>query len=309
MALFPLPASGERESPRHSPVTATIVLVTHDSAAVIGQALASLPNGAPAIVVDNASTDDSAAIAERHGSTVIQLPTNVGFGMANNAAVATITTPYVLFLNPDATLRPGCLEILVAAAERRQDAALLTPTILKADGTRFEKWSSPICAPAFRPPQEPDADARGIAFASGAAVLARTSALRELGGFDPAIFLFFEDDDLSRRVLDRGWSILHVPAAIARHAGNASSPVSERMVELKHWHLAWSERHVRRKHGLPVFSRWRVGECAAKLVWARLRRDRHEAAKQRGLLRGTLAALRGIRAQDVREHIGAETRR
>ncbi len=283
------------------PVTA--ILVTHDSAAVIGAALASLPAGTPAIVVDNASRDDSVAIAEAAGATVIRAGENLGFGLANNRGIAAADTPFVLFLNPDATLAPGCLETLLAVAELRHEAALLVPTILKANGQRFEKWQSPICDPVFR--TEPaDADAMPIAFASGAVVLARREAMDAIKGFDPAIFLYFEDDDLSRRVLDRGWRILRVPSATARHVGNVSSPATERMTEIKHWHLAWSERHVREKHGLPVFSRWRIIESMVKLGWAQLTGNRQEAAKQRGLLHGTRAALRGVAAQDVRDRIG-----
>ena len=284
-----------------APVTA--ILVAHDSAAVLGAALASLPAGIRAIVVDNASRDDSAAIAEAVGAQVIRSGENLGFGLANNRGIVAATTPFVLLLNPDATLEPDCLAQLLAVAERRPEAALLVPTILKANGQRFEKWGSPICDPVFRP-DGGDADARPIAFASGAVVLARREALNAVGGFDPAIFLYFEDDDLSRRVLDRGWCILHVPAAVARHVGNVSSPPTDRMTAMKHWHLAWSERHVRKKHGLPVFSRWRVMESLVKLGWARLRGDSHEAAKQRGLVQGTLAALRGAAAQDVRDRIG-----
>jgi GT2 family glycosyltransferase len=287
------------------PVTA--ILVAHDSAAVIGAALASLPPDTAAIVIDNASRDDSAAIAEAAGAKVIRSAENLGFGLANNRGIAAADTPYLLFLNPDATLADGCVATLLAVAERRPKAALLVPTILKANGQRFEKWRSPICDPVFRE-QPADGEAKDIAFASGAVVLARREAMEAIGGFDPAIFLYFEDDDLSRRVLDRGWRILHVPAATARHVGNVSSPATDRMTEVKHWHLAWSERHVRKKHGLPVFSRWRIGECIVKLGWARLTGDGQEAAKQRGLLRGTLAALRGVAAQDVRDRIGEGTR-
>ncbi len=281
----------------------TAILVSFNSAAVIGQALASLPAGVPAIVIDNASSDASVAIAEAAGATVIRSTANIGFGAANNLGLTRAGTPYVLFLNPDATLLPGCLDRLVAAAEQRPEAALLVPTILKADGSRFEKWSTPVCDPAFRAASD-DGEARSIAFASGAVVLAKREAMDAIGGFDPAIFLYFEDDDLSRRVLDRGWRILHVGSAVARHIGNVSSPPSDRMIALKHWHLAWSERHVRLKHGLPVFSRWRILESLVKLGWARLRRDSPETAKQQGLLRGTLAALRGVAAQDVRDRIG-----
>jgi N-acetylglucosaminyl-diphospho-decaprenol L-rhamnosyltransferase len=287
------------------PVTA--VLVTYNSAAVIGGALESLPAGLPAIVIDNASIDDSAAISHSHGATVIQRHTNNGFGVANNYGITTATTPYILLLNPDARLRSGCLEHLLAAAERHPEAWMFVPSLYREDGSRFEKWDTPVCLAGFAPSAIADAAVRPICFASGAAILLRRDRIISLGGFDPELFLYFEDDDLSRRVLDRQGQILHVPDAAADHTGNKSSPPSLQMIEMKHWHLAWSERYVRRKHRVAAWSRWRLVESAVKLLWAQLRRDRPEQAKQLGLLNGTFAGLRGVRAQQVRENIDARS--
>ncbi|MGL5138963.1 MAG: glycosyltransferase family 2 protein, partial [Beijerinckiaceae bacterium] len=100
--------------------TVTAILVTFNSAAVIGSAMASLPPGMPAIVVDNASRDESAEIAERTGATVIRRTDNAGFGGANNDGWRACSTPWVLFLNPDARLRSGALDALVAAADAIQ---------------------------------------------------------------------------------------------------------------------------------------------------------------------------------------------
>jgi N-acetylglucosaminyl-diphospho-decaprenol L-rhamnosyltransferase len=280
---------------------ATAILVTYNSAAVIGAALASLPAGMPAIVVDNASKDDSAAIAEKLGALVVRRSANAGFGVANNDGWRITSKLYVLFLNPDARLRDGALEALTAAAEAVPDADLLVPTLLKADGSVFRKQSSPICDPVFRSRGGLPEGIRDISFASGAVILARRSRLEALGGFDPDIFLYFEDDDLSRRVLDAGGRILHVEAALADHIGNVSSPSSPRLTGLKHWHMAWSERHVRRKFGLSAPGYWRVAESFVKMLWAQIRRDRMEEAKQLGLINGTLGHMRGLRAADVRD--------
>ncbi|MGL4242872.1 MAG: glycosyltransferase family 2 protein, partial [Beijerinckiaceae bacterium] len=86
-------------------LTVTAILVSFNSAAVIGAALASLPPGMPAVVVDNASSDDSAAIAEAAGATVIRNARNLGFGVANNIGMRAAAAEWVLLLNPDATLR------------------------------------------------------------------------------------------------------------------------------------------------------------------------------------------------------------
>jgi N-acetylglucosaminyl-diphospho-decaprenol L-rhamnosyltransferase len=293
----PIPQAADGSAER-SATAATAILVTFGSADVVDSALASLPPGVRAIVVDNGSTDESAAIAERRGATVIRRSDNAGFGVANNIGVEAADTAYVLLLNPDAALRVGCLETLLAAAEAHPDAVLLVPTIVRDDGSRFEKWSTPITAPAFRP-KPAGGGVRDIAFASGAVVLARRDRLLEIGGFDPAIFLYFEDDDLSRRVLDRGWRILHVTSAEAEHVGNVSTPPSPAMTRAKHAHLAWSELYVRRKHALPRYGLWRIVECAVKWAWAAARRDRFEQAKQRGLIKGTIAGLRGWDASAV----------
>lgn len=282
---------------------ATAILVTYNSATVIGPALASLPEGMPAIVVDNASTDDSAVIAERMGATVIRRMDNAGFGVANNEGWRTASTPWVLFLNPDARLKDSALDALLNAAETVPDADLLVPTILKADGSVFRKQSSKICDPAFRPRGGLTSGIREISFASGAALLARRSRMEQLGGFDPDIFLYFEDDDLSRRVLDAGGRILHVEAAKAEHAGNTSTPPTPMLCYIKHWHLAWSERLVRGNHGLSRPGYWRVMESFAKLLLAQMRRDRMEEAKQLGLINGTLGQMRGLGAMTVRDKL------
>jgi GT2 family glycosyltransferase len=279
-------------------VPLTAVLVTFNSASVIADALASLPREVPAIVVDNASTDASAPIAEAHGATVIRRGSNAGFGVANNDGWRAAATEWVLFLNPDARLRPGCMAALGHVIGTRPDAAVLVPTVLTKGGVS-RKWTSPITAPVFRGGAILDG-LTPIGFASGAAILVRRALLERIGGFDEEIFLYFEDDDLSRRLLEAGAAILHVPAAEVEHAGNVSSPPTMALHEMKMWHLGWSEHYVRLKHGLPLTTRWKRIEAAVKAPLAGLRRDPWDFAKQQAIAAGIRAAMRGVRAQDVR---------
>jgi N-acetylglucosaminyl-diphospho-decaprenol L-rhamnosyltransferase len=280
-------------------LTVTAILVTYNSAAVLPAALASLPPGLPAIVVDNASTDGSADIADAAGAVVVRNPANRGFGAANNLGVRAATTDWVLLLNPDATLAPGFMEAMAAAIAAHPDAAILVPAITTSKG-RFAKHRSILTPPSFRPRQLAPG-IRSIGFASGGVMLARQDVLLKLGGFDDALFLYFEDDDLSRRVLDAGHAILLVEAAVAVHAGAVSTPPTPGLTYMKHWHMAWSERHVLRKFGLPAPGYWRIVESSAKMLWAQLRRDRMEEAKQLGLINGTLGHMRGLKAMDVRD--------
>src|SRR5688572_30011700 len=94
------------------------VVVTHNCAATIGACLASLRAGGchHIVVVDNASTDDTIQNIAAE-TAVIRNPTNYGFGAACNQGAARLTTPYLLFLNPDAVLSPAA----VPAAARYLD--------------------------------------------------------------------------------------------------------------------------------------------------------------------------------------------
>jgi N-acetylglucosaminyl-diphospho-decaprenol L-rhamnosyltransferase len=284
------------------PVTA--ILVTYNSAAVIADALASLPAGVPAVVVDNASTDDSAVIAERAGATVIRMERNIGFGAANNIGLSAARTDFVALVNPDAVLRPGCLEAIVRTAESHPEAALFLPVITTSKGT-FTKHHSILTPSNFAPGPASPGITR-IGFASGGVFVARRNVMDDLGGFDDAIFLYFEDDDLSRRVIDAGHAILLVDAAEAGHIGNVSSPPSPALTYMKHWHLAWSERYVCRKFGLAAPGYWRIAESLVKLLWSQVSRNRMEEAKQLGLINGTFGHMRGLKASEVRDNLVME---
>jgi GT2 family glycosyltransferase len=62
-----------------------------------------------------------------------------------------------------------------------------------------------------------------VFFFCGAAVLLRTAALEDTGGFDPRYFMYYEDLDLSWRLRLRSWKVVYVPTALVEHDHAASS--------------------------------------------------------------------------------------
>ena len=231
----------------------TAIVVAHDSAEVLPDCLAALAReGVPALVVDNASRDDTAAVAKRNGATVLRNARNEGYGRAANAGARAARTDYILILNPDLILQPGCAEALAAAVEAWDDAGLLAPRIVEEDGRFFFQPRSLLASYLTNPRgkrRSPEGDCC-TPFLSGACLMAERGFFLGLGGFDENIFLFYEDDDLCRRVADAGRALVHVHGAVAVHGrGKSSTPQTGRVFRSR-WHQAWSKAYVCRKYGL-----------------------------------------------------------
>ncbi len=111
-----------------------MVVVSYNSAPHLGRALASIPAWATVTVIDNASTDDSAAIARQAGAQVVINATNSGFAAAANQGVALGHHDLVLLLNPDAELGPDTLETLVRALAADPGLAVVSPRVVRPDG-------------------------------------------------------------------------------------------------------------------------------------------------------------------------------
>ena len=192
-------------------MSVTIIVVAFNSAAILAECLASIPADMPVVVVDTASTDASSAVAKaaRADARVIRTPRNLGFGRGANAGFAVVETAFGLLLNADARLMPGVLEVLCAAAQRYPDAGLLAPEIFGDDGALQFGHALPHTPAHKRYLPMPAGDCC-MDYVGGSAMFFRMSAFRALGGFDDAIFLYGEDDDICLRMAAAGHALVHV---------------------------------------------------------------------------------------------------
>jgi GT2 family glycosyltransferase len=168
-------------------------------------------DGATVVVVDNhsstAEADHIRALADHHGWVAI-FEDNVGFGSGMNEGVAAAVgmgCDCMLLLNPDATIDADTVRRLAAEA-RAEPMTLVSPTILRPDGRIWfgGSWLSLTDG-------RTSATARGddrIAWLSGACLMVSATLYEMLGGFDDDYFLYWEDIDLSFRVLEAGGRLL-----------------------------------------------------------------------------------------------------
>jgi GT2 family glycosyltransferase len=213
------------------------VIVTHDNAATIAACLVSLRDQvAEVVVVDSASTDGTADIAEAAGVRVVRTP-NRGFGAGCNAGARLLRTEALLLLNPDAVLGAGAVgEMLEArrALEATGRAAAVGPLFDGEDFSRKESylvWRTSIglavrkILPARRARELVAGGRRLLAVPrlSGACMLMRLDVFHRLGGFDEDFFLYFEDVDLSLRARRHGVLLAVAPDAGVRHCSGSSA--------------------------------------------------------------------------------------
>jgi N-acetylglucosaminyl-diphospho-decaprenol L-rhamnosyltransferase len=212
---------------------------------------------AEVLVVDNDSGDDSLAFLRSAFShddrlRVIANPSNVGFGSGVNHAAGLATSDLLFVLNSDATVRPGSLQALASVAD---DPAigLVAPTVLDAQtglpqsdaGGPFPTARSTLFRRNHRV-VDPDQE-----WVSGVAFMIRRAVFEEVGGFDQAYFMYFEDVDLCWRLRRAGYRIERAPAAIVDHIGRASHQSNRR----KHRQYFASQDRWFRKSGTPLLVR------------------------------------------------------
>ena len=282
-------------------MTVTIVVVAFNSAGILPACLASIPADVPVVLVDNASTDETSAVARaaRPGLVVVRTPRNLGFGRGANAGFAAVETDFGLLLNADARLTPGVLEALVAAAEHYPTAGLLAPEIFGDDGALQFGHALPYTPKHKRSQPMPAGDCC-MDYVGGSAMFFRMVAFRAVGGFDDAIFLYGEDDDICMRLSAAGHALVHVAGHRVLHAGGKSTTPSPRLEWCKAWHQGWSRMHVQAKHrGRASAWRFLAREWPGLALKAAFRGRDARHTKWSGRAAGMAAWARGVRAVET----------
>lgn len=213
-----------------------VVVISHNSTETIGRCLGTLPAGlGGAVVVDNASRDDTASLAA--GARVLCNSANVGFGVAANQGRQELPqSEFILVLNPDAAIGERDLRELCTYLERNPACGLVGPRLRGAEGLLTSAGRRPTLATELRlvvPPAVatllPErryspayANSGPTGYIEGACMLFRAGAFDSVGGFDPRYFLFYEEQDIAHALRGAGWSVDLCAEAQAFHQGRVS---------------------------------------------------------------------------------------
>lgn len=190
----------------------------------------SLPENVEWIVVDNASADGSAEVAEGLGAQVIRLSGNVGFAAANNVGFRRSRGDYVAFVNPDVRPKFSELSILEATLQESPEA-LVSPQLLNTDGSSqpngrgepYLLWKmlhrvKPAMVSARYRIYADDGDRKRVCWLTGAVISGMRARLSELGPWDEYFFVYYEDVDLALRNARSGGDNVLIGSARWTHA-------------------------------------------------------------------------------------------
>ena len=239
-----------QDQPPYDLQSVTVIVVTFNSAHCI-ERLGTLLHGFPHIMIaDNGSEDATANAVSSYlpQARWLALGSNLGFGTANNRALALVETPFALLLNPDCEL--GSVEALqlIEVANQFPDAAVVAPQLMspsRAPEVNY-RWPHTLWTSSG-----PAADGTAcVGFVCGAAMLWRMSCMPKQNWFDERFFLYYEDDDLCLRLFQQGQSMLiasHVHA-IHRSRGSVRGKHPLRHEFVRGYHHAQSKLIFNEKH-------------------------------------------------------------
>jgi hypothetical protein len=178
------------------------------------------------VIVDNASGDGSVAQlrAALPGVLLVESAVNLGFAGGCNAGVAASSGEYVAFLNSDAKPEAGWITAAIATFAESDDIAAVASRVLDWDRRNVDFIDAGLTwfGKGYKPFVGETAGTLGakpkdVLFGTGSAMFVRRSAFLELGGFDEAFFMFYEDVDFGWRLNLRGWRFRYQPESVALH--------------------------------------------------------------------------------------------
>jgi len=188
------------------------------------------------VVVDNASDDGSFENARERFSTAhfIRNSANLGFSKGNNMGIRFALekfADYVFLLNNDAEVFPDTISLLLEAAQKNKSCGIISPLILKPEGSKIWFAGGKIDYLKMRCLHEflvQSKDAYTSEYISGCAMLIKKEVFQKIGIFDEHFFLYYEDADFSVRAKRNNFDLLVFPGAKVLHRETSNDKNSQK---------------------------------------------------------------------------------
>jgi N-acetylglucosaminyl-diphospho-decaprenol L-rhamnosyltransferase len=262
------------------------------------------------LVIDNASDDGSAdALRHRDDISLIALDRRTGKAENDSTLLRRAKGRYALLLNEDAELQEGAVAALVEALEADQLAAAAGSQLLSPAGASQPcAWRLPGVGTALAGAlflhrqltvESGGSATREVGWVQSSAMLVRRSAAEDVGFLDPRFFVYSDETDFCKRLHDRGWRILYVPAARAIHHEQLSTDSDAAARRIVEFHRN-RDRYMRKHHSAAAAAvvRWLTGWAYLARALAAVVLPRQDAGRY---LLHARQAVQPLRGEGIRE--------
>jgi len=255
------------------------------------------------VVVDNCSTDGTVAAVQARFPQVnlIRLPRNLGATGASNRGFDVALengAEYVLRLDSDTIVSPTAVSRLMEMAHRAPEAAVFAAKIYYADapcviwsaGAYRNRWHlGGVNSARMQLDSARTLNPRTVDYAWSTAMLIRSEVLRDVGGFDPAFLVYYEEVDFCLRVRAAGYEIMYVPQAHVWHRVGSSAQSPQIAYNWNRSKAILYRKHTHGVHRLTVIAFAFTYALASGIFWRRLGGNR---GPMRSALRGLIDGFR-----------------
>ena len=226
----------------------SIVIVTFKSEEVINKCIRSIDKDIKIIVVENSNNYEFKNELEKSYKNVscVLSNENLGMGAGNNIGIKKTETDFVLILNPDVILEPSTINELIIASEKISNFAIMAPISSDINYPNYKFKSNKKISIDYNFPFK-------VKSIDGFAMLFNKKKLDIIlheNYFDENFFMYLENDDLCKRIIEANEDIFIAPLSKIKHLGGKAVNIKyKNEVEFaRNWHWIWSKFYFNKKH-------------------------------------------------------------
>ena len=224
----------------------SVIIVSYKSDHVIENCINSIDSEIEIVVVDNSNNHQLKKKIETKYKNVkcILSKENLGMGGGNNLGIKNVNKDYALILNPDVALESNSLNEIFIASKRIDNFGIIAPISSK------DEYPNYILKEGHKFDTDKPFKVKSV---DGYAMLLNLKELKkkdDFNFFDENFFLYLENEDLCKRLIERNENIYIIPKSKIHHlGGKAVDPKYKNEIEyLRNWHWMWSKFYFNKKH-------------------------------------------------------------
>ena len=224
----------------------SVVIVSYKSEHVIENCINSIGSEIEIIIIENSNNIEFKKKIENKYKNVkcILSRENLGMGAGNNLGIKNVNKDFVLILNPDVTLENYSIDEIIISSKEIENFAIIAPISSKGEYPNYilKKGHNFDRVKPFK-----------VKSVDGYAMLLNLRRLKKIDNFnffDENFFLYLENEDLCKRLIEKNEDIYVIPKSKINHlGGKAVDPKYRNEVEyLRNWHWMWSKFYFNKKH-------------------------------------------------------------